>query len=282
MSSRQRIMHVTMLVALLALVWVPGATAQNTDPVSAKTWPGREAEIEAHMKTAEILGLEDIPVGVTNPKSASLAPGGPVDKFAWKPLKPGIQRGHFESYKAEIAAYELDKLLALGMVPVKVERRIRGELGAAIMWVSPAQSFKDLGGGVPSPPNRYRGYWTIQMIRARMFDNLIYNQDFNAGNWLLDEAWNLMLIDHSRSFSPDEELVNPDMIQIDRDLWQRMLQLDEQTLTAALDEWLSGKEIGAILERRDLMGEMIDEAVGKNGESAVLLRYGAPPASSGR
>jgi hypothetical protein len=72
------------------------------------------------------------------------------------------------------------------------------------------------------------------------------------------------------------------MIQIDRDLWQRMLQLDEQTLTAALDEWLSGKEIGAILERRDLMGEMIDEAVGKNGESAVLLRYGAPPASSGR
>ena len=282
MPSRQRTKRVTLLVGLVALVWVSGAAAQGDAALSAKRWPGREAEIEAFMKTAEILGFEDIPVGVTNPKSANLAPGGPIDKFAWKPLQPGIQRGFFESYKAEIAAYELDKVLALGMVPVKVERRIRGELGAAIMWVSPAQSFKDLGGGVPSPPNRYRGYWTIQLIRAQMFDNLIYNQDFNEGNWLVDAAWNLMVIDHSRSFSPDIKLVNEDMPHVDRDLWARMQQLDEPSLTAALDEWLSAKEIRAILERRDLMGDMIDELVEQNGESAVLWRYGAPPASPGR
>ncbi len=277
MPSTQRTRGVTMLAGLLVLVWVSGAAAQGPAPVSAKTWPGHEAEIEAFMKTAEIVGLEAIPVGVTNPKSASLEPGGPVDRFAWKPLLPGIQRGHFESYKAEIAAYELDKLLALGMVPVKVERRIRGELGAAIMWVSPAQSFRDLGGEVPTAPNRYHAYWTIQLIRARMFDNLIYNQDFNAGNWLVDEAWNLMVIDHSRAFSPDTELVNPDMIQFDRDLWERMRQLDESTLSAALDEWLSGKEIGAILERRDLMADKIDRLVEQRGESTVLVRYGLRP-----
>jgi len=194
---------------------------------------GREAEIEECLKTAEILALEDIPIGVTSPKSANLEPGGPVDKLAWKQLPPGIYRGFYESYKAEIAAYELDKLLGLGMVPVTVERRIRNELGAAIMWLSDTQSFKDLG-GVPRPPNRYIGYWTIQLIRAKMFDNLIYNRDPNEGNWLVDPAWNLMLIDHSRSFTPDADMAHDDMNRIDRYLWERMQLLDEPTLTAVL------------------------------------------------
>ena len=278
MPARQRTMRVTMLVGLALLVWAPVAHAQDGE-VSAKTWPGHEAEIEEYMKTAEILGLEDIPVGVTNPQAADLAPGGPIDRFAWKQLKPGIQRGFWESYKAEIAAYELDKLLGLGMVPVTVERRIRGELGAAIMWVAPAESFKELG-GTPTPPTRFIGYWTIQLCRAKMFDNLIYNRDPNEGNWLVDPAWNIMLIDHSRSFTPDDKMAHDNMHRVDRYLWERMQQLDEPMLTAALGEWLTGREIRAILERRDQMGEIIDELVETNGEAAVLVRYGLPPGAA--
>ena len=270
-------------VVFTCVAWILGTPiiafgGQADDPVSAKTWIGIEPEIEEFLRTAEILGLTDIPVGVTNPRSANLEPGGPVNRFAWKPVQPGIQRGHYESYKAEIAAYELDKLLGLGMVPVKVERRIRGELGAAIMWVSPTQSFKDLG-GLPTPPNRYLGYWTIQLIRAKMFDNLIYNRDPNEGNWLTDPAWNIFLIDHTRSFTPDLEMAHDDMIRVDRYLWQRMQRLDEPILTETLGEWLSEREIRAILERRDRMGEVVDELVAKSGEAAVLIRYGLPPGS---
>ena len=279
MTTMLRIAGRTVVVGLLVLVWAAGAAAQAGEALSAKTWLGHEAEIEEFMKTAEILGLNDIPVGVTNPQSADLAPGGPVDKFAWKELRPGIYRGFWESYKAEIAAYELDKLLGLGMVPVTVERRIRGELGAAVMWLSPTESFKDLG-GVPTPPTRHLGYWTIQLIRCKMFDNLIYNRDPNEGNWLVDPAWNLMVIDHSRSFTPDNDMAHEDMTRIDRYLWERMQQLDEPTLTAALGEWLSGREIRAILERRDRMGDVIDELVAKNGEAAVLMRYGIPPGTA--
>ncbi len=129
---------------------------------------------------------------------------------------------------------------------------------------------------MPRPPNRHLGYWTIQLIRAKMFDNLIYNRDPNEGNWLVDPAWNLMLIDHSRSFTPDNDMAHEDMTRIDRYLWERMQRLDEPTLTAALGEWLSGREIRAILERRDRMGEIIDALVAKNGELAVLMRYGIP------
>ena len=279
MPARQRMIRGTMLVGLALLAWAPVAHAQDGEALSAKTWPGHEAEIEEYLKTAEILGFEDIPVGVTNPQSAELAPGGPIDKFAWKQLKPGIYRGYWESYKAEIAAYELDKLLGLGMVPVTVERRIRGDLGAAVMWVAPAESFKDLG-GTPTPPTRFLGYWTIQLCRAKMFDNLIYNRDPNEGNWLVDPVWNLMLIDHSRSFTTGNDMAHENMTRIDRYLWERMQQLDEPMLTAALGEWLSGREIRAILDRRDQMGDMIDGLVETNGEAAVLIRYGLPPGAA--
>jgi hypothetical protein len=100
--------------------------------------------------------LEKIGVGVTNPDRAYLKPGGPFDSMAWKPIRPGIYQGFWESYKSEIAAYELDKLLELNMVPPTVERRRDSDLGAAIMWCSPTKSFKEFGGsGVPQTPVRY-------------------------------------------------------------------------------------------------------------------------------
>ena len=68
MPAMQRMTRVTMVVGLLALVWAPGAAGQDGDAVSAMNWVGREAEIEAYLKTDEIVGLDDIPVGVTNPR----------------------------------------------------------------------------------------------------------------------------------------------------------------------------------------------------------------------
>ena len=45
--------------------------------------------------------------------------------FAWKPLRPGYSKGFMESYKAEIAAYKLDRMLDMHMVPPIVERQDR-------------------------------------------------------------------------------------------------------------------------------------------------------------
>ena len=83
--------------------------------------------------------MEDIGVGVTGSQWCYLAPGGPIEAFAWKPIRPGMYRGYHESYKAEIAAYELDKLLGLDMVPVKVERRIRGDRGMCSRALTPCE-----------------------------------------------------------------------------------------------------------------------------------------------
>ena len=259
------------LLVLLAGLALSSAVAQAQDQaVGAKIWIGRYEELEEFLKNAEVLEMEEIGVGVTAPEWCYVAPGGPIGAFAWKPLRPGMSRGFYESYKAEIAAYELDKLLGLDMVPVKVERRIMGDLGAAIMRVENVQSFKDLG-GVPRAPNSHIGMWNLQIIQAKMFQNLIYDKDNNEGNWLVDPDWNLILIDHSRAFTPEKKMQNQ-LTRVDVNLWEKMQQLDEATLTAALGEWLKEGEIRAILERRTEMEREIAKLVEDRGERDVFVR----------
>ena len=259
------------LLVLLAGFALSSAVAQAQDQaVGTKTWIGRYEELEEFLENAEVIGMEDIGVGVTGPEWCYLAPGGPIEAFAWKPLRPGIYRGYYESYKAEIAAYELDKLLGLDMVPVKVERQIRGDLGAAIMRVENVQSFADLG-GVPDAPNSHIGMWNLQLIRAKMFQNLIYDKDNNEGNWLVDPDWNIILIDHSRAFTAEKKMQNQ-LTRADINLWEKMQQLDKATLTAALGEWLNEREIRAILECRAEMEREIAKLVEDRGEEDVFVR----------
>src|SRR5215203_5022492 len=113
----------------------PAASAATAP--SARIWDGRAGEFEEYLRTAEVDHFDTVPLGVTHPKRAFFKPGGLVASAAWKVLPPGRPAGYWESYKSEIAAYELDKLLDLHMVPVAVEKRWKGETAAAILWLAP-------------------------------------------------------------------------------------------------------------------------------------------------
>jgi hypothetical protein len=250
----------TASVAVVACLTGP-ALLQAQDAESARTWLGREADIEKFLVSAAVVSLKELGVGVTRPQRATLEPGGPVDAMVWKPIKPGQYAGRWESYKSEIAAYELDKFLGLGMIPPTVEREVRGDVGAAVMWVAPAQSFKDLGGvpgqkGVKAPPPAAVGRWNLQLTRAKMLDNLIGNPDPNLGNWMVDPAWNLILIDHTRAFTSSRNLYHT-MANVDLELWEKMNTLDEATLTGVVGTWLDRTAIRSMLARRDKMREVV-------------------------
>ena len=215
-----------------------------------------------------------MPVGVTRPSRAYFEPGGLAESMAWKAITPGIKNGYFESYRSEIAAYELDKLLGLQMVPPTVERQVNREVGAAVLWASPTRSFKELGGvpgqkGVAAPPGARIPEWNRQIVRAKMFDNLIANRDPNLGNWLVDGDWHLILIDHSRSFTTMKTLVHG-MDNIDRSLWEKFRALDETTLQTAVGKWMGRSEARAILDRRDRMQKEIDRMVAARGDAVFL------------
>jgi hypothetical protein len=235
------------LILLLALVPVVLGQAQSpSDKRDAKTWVGRNQEIEEYLKTADCVSMRWYFANVL--AQCTFRPGGPVARIAWRTIPPGIYRGFRESYKSEIAAYELDKLLKMDMVPPTVERRIDGSDGAAQQWVEHVVDGMD-----PAlPDEESRARWEHEQVRMTMFDNLIGNLDRNRRNILRDTAWNLILIDHTRAFGVESDLVRK-RSRIDDAYWVRIDRLTRKQLDEALGMWLDEKQIDAILARRELM-----------------------------
>jgi hypothetical protein len=242
------------------LLWTPQAAT------SARTWIGRESQIEQHLKTAAIASMAEIGTGVTRPRRARVTPADPFESLTWKVIPPGVRDGYWESYKSEIAAYQIDKVFALGMVPPAVERTINDETGAAIMWIDGVKSVKESGGRVPSGPA-----WDKPIRRMRMFDNLICNKDRNAGNILIGSPGELILIDHSRAFLTDRD--PPARIErVDGELWDRMTAVPADDLTRALQPWIDSAAIHALLERRKRMMADVDRLVRQRGRARVIIR----------
>ncbi|HET7218410.1 MAG TPA: hypothetical protein VFJ02_10190 [Vicinamibacterales bacterium] len=248
-----------MLATFLALLFL-AIPQESPKPVCANVWQGRNAQVEEFLRTAKVEKIADIPIGVTRPRRAYLAAGGLAGSFAWKPLRPSMQNGYFESYKSEIAAYEIDKALGLNMVPVVVERVVNNDTGAAVLWLEGVRSWETVL-PLPKPAS-----WNQELARMKMFDDLIGNSDRNKGNLLVDAEWHLFLIDHSRAFVTEPKL--PQELQtIDKRLWERMLALDEPTIKTEMGRWLDSRQIQALLRRRDAMKKKIDALVAKQGNA---------------
>ncbi len=90
-----------------------------------------------------------------------------------------------------------------------------------------------------------------------MWDNLTANIDRNQGNLLMDQAWNLILIDHSRAFTASMTMPFP-MTKIDKEFYTKLKALDEATIKERLGKWLfDGPK--PILKRRDKIIEHFDK-----------------------
>ena len=227
-------------------------------------WAGHESEVEQMLKDGKVAKMEDVPIGVTKPQRATLE-GSPM-RFAWKPLTPGYSKGFMESYKAEIAAYKLDRMLGLNMVPPIVERNMNGKNGAAVLWVENTR-----GWSVEKPPQGPEPKWSLQLTRMKMFDQLIANIDRNQGNLIYDADWHLFLIDHSRAFTGKKDLKGMAALgRVDRELWTKMQALTLESLDAGLDKWVGTNEKKALLQRRDVMAKQITEMIAKRGEKSVF------------
>ncbi len=255
---------------LWALAWstttLHAQSPASGSAASSRTWLGHEARIEANLKNAEVVRLEDIGTGVTKPRRAYLRPADPFGSLVWKVLPPGRRAGYWESYKSEIAAYELDKLLNLRMIPPAVERQIDGDVGAAVMWVDGPRSVKQMGGTVPSGP-----VWGMALRKMLLFDNLIGNPDRNAGNIMVGPPGELILIDHSRAFVTGRDLPNK-VERVDAELWEAVMALTREDLARVLRPWIDDGAIDAILGRRARMAAEVDKLVAKKGRALVIVR----------
>jgi len=239
----------------------------ETQAIGSKVWIGRYAEFEEFLRTGTIERVDKIPVGVTKPERGFFAPGGLAASAAVKHLPMGQRAGFWEAYKSEIAAYELDRLLGLDMVPPTVERRVGSDLASVQLWVEGCRVLKDVDQKqCPKPVE-----WAIQVCRQRVFDNLVSNIDRNAGNMLVDGEWNIILIDHSRAFGSDRMPFMKEMTRVDRAFFERLKALDEASVMKRVRPWVLGDGTArAILKRRDKIVAQFERLARERGEAVVF------------
>ncbi len=238
---------------------------------------------EDFLRTAAVVGAVQLgeEEGVTTPWKLTLEKDGVVRHALWKNVS-GSPRGIVDSWLYEIAAYNLDKLLGLGMVPPTVQKRFRGMAGSCQLWIEDSAVLKKRLQEGLSLKVLDKPKWQRQAYIQQLFDNLIGNEDRHQGNVLITPDERSFLIDHSRTFRttkaftdalPFSEEKFPGvgmMRELPRALVEKVKALDERSMREAVGNTLRGKEIGAVLARKELVLKEIDRLIAAHGESAVL------------
>jgi hypothetical protein len=241
------------------------------------------AEVEEFLKKAKFVAKEPLGAGVSGSLKVTLERNGTKQFAVLKTIdqkRPGAQKnaaGEIEidfqdSWKTEIAAYEMDKLLGLGMVPATVPRSSPYEDKPASLqlWVEASLTEAKRRQRAIIPPEAER--WAQQFSSMNVFDALIYNTDRHPDNLLISETFDVRLIDHSRSFRPNGELRNKDdLIRVSRSLMSRIEKLTKQEATRKLGDYLTLKQIDGLMTRRQLLLDLVAKNVKQYGENAVYF-----------
>jgi hypothetical protein len=234
--------------------------------ISMELWRQSDEELEQLLRRGDIISSELIGTGITKPKRLRIRYGEYEEDAAFKyeDTAPGLEsrksyisRRHDDAdrYQYDPAAYHLDRMIDLQMVPVSIIRTVEGKEGTVGIWVHKAINERDrleqnvAFGGYCAQDEQYR-------LRF-LFDSLIYNEDRNLTNILWTRKdFMLRFIDHSLAFRIKKGRTKQYRKVVFRlsDMFEAHLRsLNEQNLSARLSPWLHPRQISAILARRDMI-----------------------------
>ena len=272
------------VLVLAAVAWLgsgPGAFAQLTTAEQ-----GEYDKWEEFLKTAKSVGRAEHLTGsqaVTEPWVLTLEKDGLQHRALWKNVLGDRIAGYKETWKGEISAYRLSRLLGLHMVPATVEREFQGDRGSCQIWFDSWNTMETIRKKKLNPPGLKVAAFFRAMYLQRAFDNLISNEDRHQRNYLIMDDWRMILIDHSRSFRTTKKFTTrliydekykegPQFImaELPRTFVEALKALTPETIRQAVGDYLTDAEIAATIARRDLIIAWLDKRIAALGEIKVL------------
>ena len=158
----------------------------------------------------------------------------------------------------ELAAYRLDRLLKLDMVPVTVAREVDGEKGS-LQFVpenTRTEQYRSTSGGGADAWCPLPDQWGAMYI----FDALVYNPGRGSTNILYNlENWQVILNGNDKAFGTkrlSSTYLGEAPLNINS-YWKRALtRLDDETLETNLGDVLDKRRIKSLASRRDQLIEL--------------------------
>ena len=255
----------------------PAPPAEIAPPTVALAPVPPDAEVETFLRDARVVRTKDTKKGVTGSTQATLSNGTMTHDAHIQTIdeskrefrtSSSIEFDFRDSWSFNVAAYKIDRLIGLNMVPVSVSRPYRSAPAAYTWWIDDV--LMDEGDRtkkkVDAPD---AGHYSRQRAMMRVFDELIANIDRNMGNIVYTKDWRLWLIDHTRAFRKYSTLKVPAQItRCDRLVYEGLKKLDRETLRREVGKHLDDGQIKALLARRDLIVKRLDSL----GPSALFDR----------
>ncbi len=238
-----------------------------------------EEQMRQFLLTAKIVETVRVDTGITGISRLTMTDGKithdasfqSVDQYRGKVvLANGIVEMNFkDSYKYNIAAYELARLLGISdMMPVTVARK-HGKNGAMSWWLPAKLDEEKRLKDKITPPDPEA--WNRQMYKMFVFSQLVYDTDRNLGNILISEDWHLWMIDFTRAFRLYYELENPKkLVKCERKLFESLRRLDAKEVAAKTKGFLNNSEVKGVMERRDKIVSLFEKLIAEKGEDQVL------------
>lgn len=235
---------------------------------------------EEFLTKAKVTASRELGEGITRPLKLTMELNGKTHYAVYKNIderKFGVftfpdgtsEVNYQDSWQTEIAAYRLDLMIGLGMVPATVERKVNGSEGSVQWFVESMMPESERIAKNLQPPDVET--WNRQSLKARLFDELIANVDRHLNNLLITRDWELRLIDHSRSFRTRQTLDHPEKLtRFSRSLLDAIRKLDPKEVKQKMGRYLDGPQIDRLFKRRDLIVKLADKMIKEKGEAAVL------------
>jgi hypothetical protein len=261
------------LGAVVCLTWQIFAVASD-EPTLTKE------QIKQFLLAAKVVKSHPSERGITHTVRLTLSDGIVTHDASFQAIderKPvaklasGTELNFVDSYKYNIAAYELAELLGMdNMLPVYVERKWEGNVGSLSWWLPVKMDELERHNQKLEPPDS--NAWNNQMYKIRVFDQLVSDSDPNLTNVLIGENWRIWRIDFTRAFRQTKDLKDPNknLVRCDAQLLEKLKALDANVFTEKTKRYLTKEEVKAVMARRDKIVAHFERLMAEKGENEVL------------